>query len=101
MDLLFKEYASPFPLLDGFIQTSRMSDFIDVFIDKYNERFRWNYYLHQGQYMDESWKEFNDRLDGKTISQENLNATPEQLEATVSASWDMMQNFIPEERGTE
>ena len=101
MDLLFKEYASPFLFMDGCIQTSRLSEFIDVFIDKYNERYRWNYWLHQGQYMDTTYQEFVDRLEGRTVSQENLNATPEQLEATVGASWKMMQTFIPEERGTE
>ena len=45
MDLLFKRYASPFILLDGFIITSSLNNFIDDFLGFINETREWEFFF--------------------------------------------------------
>ena len=91
MDLLFVEYASPFSILDGFIGTGRLVDFIQVFIKKRNERYRWNYYLHNAPYMDMDWEKFNARCEAP--DPKNFQTSKEQLETTVGKSFALLGNF--------
>lgn len=100
MDLLFTEYASPFVLLDEVIPSGMFCEFLDTFQDKVIERQRWDYFIHKLPPWDETtWEEFNNKLDMQNGNQKIQTASKEQLETTVSNSFDILQNFNPEERG--
>ena len=96
MDLLFKEYASPFVLLDEIIPSGMFCEFLDTFEEKVKERTRWDYFIHKlPPWDDTTWDEFIRRLD----EQEGISHVPiaseEQLETTVGTSYKMLQNFEP------
>lgn len=100
MDLLFNEYASPFVLLDEVIPSGMFCEFLETFQKQHQERQRWNYFINKlPPWDDTSWDDFNRRLD----EQEGINNIPtaskEQLETTVNKSFEILQNFNPEERG--
>lgn len=96
MDLLFKEYASPFVLLDEVISSGRLMEFLDVFEHQRNERTKWEFYIHKlPPWNTDTWEEFNQKLN-KDANTNIQTATPEQLEATVSESFSMLQGFNPE-----
>ena len=90
MDLLFKRYASPFNLLDGFIMTNSLADFIDDFLkfieEEYQEKTQWEFFLHRA--YDESWSDFCKRL--KPTENKKID-----LGATLTKSHDMLKNFTP------
>ena len=96
MDLLFKRYADPFSLVDGYIQTSRFCDFIDMFVELKIEDDRWEYFLHK--VWDKSYGEFC-----KTLQEtQNLQTMSEEtIEATVKNSMDILGNFIPKQEEGE
>lgn len=96
MDLLFKDYASPFVLLDEVIGSGRFVEFIHTFAKQRRERLRWEYYISKMPAWDDtSWAEFNRILD----KEDEPEATEEELEATVSDSYNILTNFNPDERG--
>ena len=96
MDLLFTEYASPFPLLDGLIESGRLTEFIETFQEQRKKRERWEYYIHKvPAWSDLTWEDFNKNLDGQS-SDDIETVPPEQLEATVNDSYSTLQNFVPE-----
>ena len=102
MDLLFKEYASPFLLLDEVISSGRFVEFIETFEKQRNQRQRWEYYIHKLPPWDErTWDEFNDELDRHNQSSQTEVMTEEQLETTIKKSHKMLENFevIEEGRG--
>lgn len=92
MDLLFKRYASPFVLLDGFISTASLSDFIDDFFkfigEERQEDANWQFFLHK--VFDKSWKQFCDEI--ASIDK----AEKVDVGATIRKSHDMLNNFAPE-----
>ena len=90
MDLLFKRYADPFSLLNGYIQTGRMCDFIQAFLEQKVEDDRWEFYLHK--VWNKSWSEFCESL---RISQEAQGLSEEDIETTVKKSMDILGNFNP------
>lgn len=96
MDLLFSKYASPFLFVDGMIQTGRFSEFVIEFIEIDNEKRQeeqmWQLYLHK--VFNKSYNEFKESLDGT-----NEKMSESQLETTVQESKNLLDNFIPEERG--
>lgn len=94
MDVLFRRYANPFPLVDGMILSGGFSDFVSSFMaaaqEEENEKMSWEYYLHkvfQGSYNDFREAVQNDSahrtMDEKTI------------EATVKESMNILNNFNP------
>lgn len=89
MDLLFKRYASPFLLLDGFIVTNSLNNFIDDFLDFVKEDEEWEFFLHK--VYDKNWNEFND------IIKQSNNKEPIDLGATLMKSKNMLNNFTPTE----
>lgn len=93
MDLLFKTYASPFSLLDGYIQTGRMCEFFHAFIKERQEDDRWQVYLHK--VWDKSYIAFCESL--QTPSQELQGMSDDDIEATVRESMNILGNFTPEE----
>jgi hypothetical protein len=93
MDLLFKRYADPFSLMDGYIQTSRMCDFISAFIEHKTEDDRWEYYLHRVYGM--SYPEYCETLQ----TTQGLQTMSEvDIEATVKESMNILGNFNPDEQ---
>lgn len=91
MDLLFKRYADPFSLLNGYIQTSRFCEFINAFCEQKIEEDRWEFYLHK--VWDKTYTEFCDALQ---VSQDLQGMSEEDMEATVKKSMAILGNFIPE-----
>jgi hypothetical protein len=91
MDLLFKRYADPFSLLNGYIQTSRFCEFITAFCEQKIEEDRWEFYLHK--VWDKSFTEFCDALQ---VSQDLQGMSDEDMEATVKKSMAILGNFNPE-----
>jgi hypothetical protein len=96
MDLLFKRYADPFSLMDGYIQTSRMCDFIQAFIEQKTEDDRWEYFIHK--VWDKSYSEFCESLH---TSQEVQGMSDEDIETTIKKSMDILGNFNPEQEEGE
>lgn len=96
MDLLFKRYADPFSLLDGYIQTGRFCEFIDAFAAQKIEDDRWEYFLHK--VWDKSYAEFCGAL---RMSQDQQGMTDEMIEATVKNSMNILGNFIPKKEEGE
>ena len=92
MDLLFKRYADPFSLLDGYIQTSRMCEFVHRFVEQQAEDNRWEFYLHK--VWDKSFTEFCESM---RASQEPQAMSDEDLEATIQMSMNILGNFNPEQ----
>ena len=92
MDLLFSRYASPFVLLDNFLLTNSLSDFIDDMFKLINEerkeKTQWEFFLHK--VYDKSWKEFIDEINTSNEQKEI------DLGATLTKSKNMLKNFTPE-----
>ena len=92
MDLLFSRYASPFVLLDNFLLTNSLSDFIDDMFKLINEerkeKTQWEFFLHK--VYEKTWKEFIDEIN---ISNEEKEID---LGATLRKSKDILKNFTPE-----
>lgn len=96
MDLLFKKYADPFSLMNGYIQTSRMCEFIQAFVKQNEEDDRWEYFIHK--VWDKSYPEFCDSL---RISQDSQGMSNEDIETTIKESMDILGNFNPEKEEGE
>ena len=91
MDLLFKRYADPFSLLNGYIQTSRFCEFINVLCEQKIEEDRWEMYLHK--VWDKSFAEFKESLE---VTQAQMRMSEFDVETTVKKSMDILGNFNPE-----
>ena len=93
MDLLFSRYASPFILLDSFITTNSLNDFVNDFfnfvIEERNEKSQWEFFLHK--VYDKSWSEFSYDIE------QSENQKPIDLGATLMKSKTMLNNFTPTE----
>lgn len=97
MDLLFKEYASPYILLDDVISSGQLNEFLNVFQEQREEKQIWEFYLHKLAFDDRTFDEFkNDIING---SKEPEPITPEQVETTVKDSYAIMQSFDPNQKG--
>lgn len=96
MDLLFKRYADPFTLMTGYIQTSRMCEFIDTFVKQKKEDDLWEYFIHK--VWDKSYSEFCGALQ---TSQELRSMSDEDIETTVKKSMNILGNFNPEKEEGE
>lgn len=96
MDLLFKRYADPFSLINGYIQTSRFCEFIHAVIEQKIEDDKWEYFLHK--IWDKTYSEFCDALQ----TSQDLQAMSEyDIEATVKKSMNILGNFNPEQEEGE
>lgn len=94
MDLLFKEYASPFILLDPIIANGEFTHFLATFDKQVEERQLWEFYIHKLSAFDErSFDEFKHDIKG---TGKNERPTEKQLETTVKESYELLNNFNPE-----
>lgn len=92
MDLLAVRYADPSFLLDGYIQTGRLCQFIREVMKLKADSDRWEYYLHK--VFDKSFEDFCEDLD---VTEMNMNQTTQSMEATVNRSMDILKGFTPDE----
>lgn len=90
MGLLFEKYADPFPLLTGYIQTSRFCEFVETFCEQKIEDDRWEYFLHK--VWDKSYAEFCEVLN---TTQDLQEMSEDDMEATVKMSMEILNNFNP------
>lgn len=95
MDLLFKRYASPFPFMDGMIQTGRFYDFVADFVKTVNQekedKINWEFFLHK------VWEgTYDDFVSGIENNKKNQNMSKRTIETTVQDSLDILKNFKPE-----
>lgn len=96
MDLLFRRYASPFPLLDLMIQSNRFSEFVEEAIDAEGEQKLWELYLHH-RIIDKSFEDFKKSM-MRTEPIENKKMTEEDIEATIKNSNKILNSFNPYEK---
>lgn len=100
MDLLFREYASPFVLLDSVISAGRFDDFLDTFEAKREERQLWEFYIHKlPPWDDRSFDQFRQDIHYKGERKKIERPSDEQLEATVKESFEMLNDFTMQEGG--
>lgn len=94
MDQLFKRYADPFSLINGYIRTHRFDWFLNQFIltinEESNDQVKWDYYLHR--VFDKSFEEWD--AENETMNK-NKNITKEQLETTLNNSLSILNKFNP------
>ena len=94
MDLLSKRYASPYFFLNGMIQTGRLVEFVDYFIETTNhendEKIMWDMYLHK--VFDKTFDEFKASIKTNKELQEMSART---IETTVQNSMDILKGFSP------
>lgn len=90
MDLLFKRYADPFSLLDGYIQTAQFCDFIPAVFEFQHEDDKWDFFLHK--VWDKSYSQYLAELH---TSQGEQEMSDDEIEATVKKSMMILGNFHP------
>lgn len=90
MDLLFKRYASPFPLVDIMISGQQFSKFVYDLYESIDDEKLWDIYLHKVD-SKESFNEFKESIRGSQEAVEPVN-----FEATINDSYDILQDFVPE-----
>lgn len=90
MDLLFTRYADPFTLMDGYIRTARLCDFLaNLSIQKQEDEW-WEYYLHK--VWGQSYPEFRETLQ---MSQDLHDMSDNDIETTIQKSMNILGNFNP------
>ena len=91
MDLLSKRYASPFLLLDEYIEAGCLAEFIDEFFDIVNQenedQVMWDYYLHR--VFDKSYEEFVNQCKKEPEK-------PVDFKAAINNSISILEGFVPE-----
>lgn len=95
MDLLFKRYASPFPLLDIMIQSDKLDDFVITMINEENEQKLWELYLHHG-WLNKSFEDFKKEVLVPVTNVSNK-TTEQEIEATINHSKEILNSFKPYE----
>lgn len=93
MDLLHREYASPFILIDNLLICGMFSEWVDEFLKEHKEKIKWEHWLHK--IHDKSWDEYNDLY----ISQPIEKVSKKDLETTVTDSFNILNDFTTDERG--
>ena len=91
MDLLFKRYASPFPLIDQLILTNCLDKFIDDLFkfmgEEKQEQTKWEFFLHK--IYDKSWKEFCNEIEVSDVENDV------DIVETLNNSKNILNNFTP------
>lgn len=94
MDLLAKRYASPFVLIDEMIQAGRFYDFVvevnSIIYEEKQEEIYWDIWLHK--IFNQTWDEWREYIRNRSEAQ---NVTELDLEATITASYELLNGFNP------
>lgn len=93
MDLLFKRYASPFLLLDHYIDSGRFLEFVNEFNGIQTEELMWDVWLHK--IFDQSFDDYKQGV--MEHAKNNVKPTKKQLETTIINSKSILDSFHPEE----
>lgn len=96
MDLLFKRYADPFTLMDGYIRTSRFCDFLHAVVKQQEEDDRWDYFKHK--VWGKSYEEFCESVQ---TAQDLQGMSEDDIETTIKKSMDILGNFNPDQEEGE
>jgi len=92
MDSIFREYANPFSLLDVVIASGRFIEWIDQFLESHKEKIQWEHWLHK--VFGQSWSDYV----GETqVDQATMNMNRSQIETTIQDSYEIMNNFVPDD----
>ena len=75
------------------IQTERLAEFVVEFMKSDNKQRAWDFYLHK--IFDKSFDEFKECLS----SSANVTPPEAKVETTVKESKNILNNFIPTEKG--
>lgn len=92
MDLLFSEYASPFLLVDQFIGVRMFSEFVTEIITIRNDKELWQLFLHKVE--NQSFNEWKASLPGNEPDDE-------EIETTITKSFNLLNTFNPESQRSE
>lgn len=94
MDLLSKRYASPFLLLDSYIETGCFEEFVDEFVKLHNqeqeEKTMWEIWLHRRH--DLSWDEFVNLCKQPPQKPDK----PVDFGTAIKESKNILDGFVPE-----
>lgn len=93
MDLLFKRYASPFLLLEIYIEEGRLYDFVAEFMRTHNEELMWDVWLHK--VFDKNFEEYKEAV--LSAAKSSIRPSKKQLETTLIDSMNILDSFNPEE----
>ena len=94
MDLLAKRYASPFVVMNEMIRAGRFYDFVvevnSIIHEEKQEELYWDIWLHK--VFNQGWEEWRENIRART---EALKVTESDLEATITASYELLNGFNP------
>lgn len=94
MDLLAKRYASPFVVMDEMIRAGRFYDFVvevnSIISEEKQEEIYWDIWLHK--VFNQTWDEWREDIRTRSEAQ---NVTELDLEATITASFELLNGFNP------
>ena len=92
MDLLFSEYASPFLLVDQFIGVRMFSEFVTEIITIRNDNELWQFFLNKVE--NQSFNDWKASLPGN-------GPDDEEIETTITKSFNLLNTFNPESQRSE
>ncbi|MDO5361978.1 MAG: hypothetical protein Q4F03_04930 [Eubacteriales bacterium] len=99
MDLLFREYASPFILLDQMVSHGRLCEFITTFEESKAEKETWEFYIHKLPAWDSrTYDEFKSQV-LRGAHQQQEKPSDEELETIIGISFDVLKDFKIEKEG--
>ncbi len=95
MDLLAKRYASPFTVLEEMVRAGRLYEFvmeINAITSEENYEARlWDVWLHK--IFNKEWSEWREEVRNRN---EEHSLTELDLEATITASHELLNKFNPD-----
>ena len=89
MDLLFKRYASPFLILDSYIENKSLTSFLRTLYEKVGEERMWEVWLHKVD--NKSFDEFKNSIVG---ANEKVDNSTDTINDILSNSLDISRNNI-------
>ena len=90
--MLFSEYASPFLLVDQFIGVRMFSEFVTEIITIRNDKELWQFFLNKVE--NQSFNEWKASLPGNEPDDE-------EIETTITKSFNLLNTFNPESQRSE
>lgn len=89
MDLLFKRYASPFLILDSYIENKSLTSFLRTLYEKVGEERMWEVWLHKVD--NQSFDEFKNSI---VEANEKVDNSTDTINDILSNSLDISRNNI-------
>ena len=89
MDLLFKRYASPFLILDSYIENKSLTSFLRTLYEKVGEERMWEVWLYKVD--NQSFDEFKNSI---VEANEKIDNSTDTINDILSNSLDISRNNI-------